>query len=266
MISQVPGTKYQVPLLVLGLLVGVTGCQDTFYPLKNRITPGLDPFVVFAAEGQAGSRELWAAHTGGGRAYQLSYTLGDESAPALSPTGGVLAFLRSTGRADSAGRRIWFMNLSTGAERDLPVFPDSSIPSRLAFSSDGATLYARTPSGLWALPTPPSAYAPEHLSGADSLAADSALTVFIGDPPFARIAPCEERLGWICAFPPGKAEAPLQEGGVDPVRWGPDSVGYLVGDRLVVRSGGAGRSREVMWTGVPPHPESPTYAPAAPLP
>ena len=252
----------QVSFVALGLLLA--GCQDTFYPLKNRITPGLDPFVVFAAEGQGGARELWAAHTGGGTVYQLTYTLGDESAPALAPTGGVLAFIRSTARGDSAGRRIWFMNLVTGAERDLPSLPDASIPSRLAFSADGARLYARTPTGLWGIDAPPLPSAPRRLAGADSLAADSALTVYLGDPPFARIAACVARTGWICAFPPGKEETPLQEGGVEPVRWGPDSVGYLVGGRLIVRSGGAGRSREVMWTRVPPNPESPTYAPATP--
>jgi hypothetical protein len=265
MILRLPRPLSLVPCFALVLLTG-TACQDTFYPLKNRITPGLDPFIVFVAEGQGGARELWAAHTGGGRAYQLTYTLGDESAPALTPTGGVLAFLRSTGPGDSAGRRIWFMNLVTGAERDLPPLPDASIPSRLAFSADGTRLYVRTPTGLWRVDAPPAPAAVGRVTGVDSLAADSALTVYLGDPPFARIGACAVRTGWICAFPPGNEETPLQEGGVDPVRWGPDSVGYLVGDRLVVRSGGAGRSREVMWTGVPPRPATPTYAPAAPRP
>jgi hypothetical protein len=242
------------------------GCRDTFYPLKNRITPGLDPFVVFAAEGQGGTRELWAAHTGGGRVFQLTFTLGDESAPALAPGGGVLAFVRSTSRSDTLGRRIWFMNLVTGAERDMPSLPDSSIPERLAFSADGARLYARTQTGLWSVDAPPAISSPRRLVASDSVVADSVLTVYLGDPPFARIAACAAKAGWICAFPAGKEETPLQEGGVDPVRWGPDSVGYLVGDRLVVRSGGAGRSREVMWTSVPRNPESPTYAAAAPQP
>ncbi|HWA40191.1 MAG TPA: hypothetical protein VG712_01185, partial [Gemmatimonadales bacterium] len=58
-------------------------------------------------------------------------------------------------------------------------------------------------------------------------------------------------------------EAPLQEGGFDPVHWGADSVGDFLGDRLLVRAGGGGRVREVMWARVPPHPRRPTYAPAA---
>jgi hypothetical protein len=70
--------------------------------------------------------------------------------------------------------------------------------------------------------------------------------------------------GSLCAFPPGQEEAPLQEGGVDPVHWGADSVGYFVGDRLLVRAGGGGRVREVKWIRVPLRPRWPTFAPPAP--
>ncbi|MBW8772139.1 MAG: hypothetical protein JF590_02415, partial [Gemmatimonadetes bacterium] len=68
----------------------------------------------------------------------------------------------------------------------------------------------------------------------------------------------------LCAFPPGSAEAPLQEGGFDPVHWGADSIGYFVDDRLLVRSGGGGRVREVTWARMPARPRRPTFAPAAP--
>lgn len=246
------------------LLFGVAACRDTFYPLKNRITPGIDPFVVFVADGQMGAGELWAGQTGGGSVYQVTFTLADEDAPALSPSGGVLAFTRSSTRTDSAGRHIWFMNLVSGNEREVPALPDSSVPVALAFSADGATLYARTTKGLWSISAPPAVPSPVHLAGADSLRADSALTVFIGEPPFARIGPCLTHLATLCAFPPRNAEAPLQEGGFDPVHWGSDSIGYFLGDRLLVRAGEGGRVREVTWARMPPSPRRPTYAPAAP--
>jgi hypothetical protein len=257
----IPGLR--TPHFGLIALVATTACQSTFLPLKNRITPGIDAFVVFVADGQADAGELWAGQASGGSVYQVSYTLSDEDAPALSPTGGVLAYTRAPTRADSAARRVWFMNLVSGNEREMPPLPDGAIPTRLAFSADGTVLYVRTAAGLWSLPAPPSAPAPQRLSGADSARADSALTTYIGEPPFAPIAPCVLAAGSICAFPPGQPEAPLQVGGFDPVHWGADSVGYFVGDRLLVRSGGGGRVREVMWARVPPHPRRPTYAPAA---
>ena len=248
-------------------LVATLGCQDTFLPLKNRITPGTDPFVVFVADGQADAGELWAGQASGGSVYQLTYTLSDEDAPALAPGGGVLAFTRAPRRADSSARRIWFMNLVSGSERELPPLPDGSVPTRLAFSADGGTLYVRTTNGLWSLEAPPAVPSPRRLAGPDSARADSALTTFIGEPAFAVVGPCVANVGKLCVFPPGappsNAEIPLQEGGFDPVHWGADSVGYFVGDRLLVRSGAGGRVREILWARMPAHPRRPTYAPAA---
>jgi len=259
-----PGTR--TSHFALLALVTLAGCRDTFYPLKNRITPGIDPFVVFVADGQMGARELWAGQAGGGSVYQVTYTLADEDAPTLAPSGGVLAFTRGATRADSVGRHIWFMNLVSGNEREIPALPDSAVPLALAFSDDGATLYARTTKGIWSLSAPPSAPAPQRLSGPDSLRADSALTVYLGDPGYARIGPCVQHAQTLCAFPPGLEEAPLQEGGFDPVHWGSDSIGYLVGDRLLVRAGVGGRVRAVTWARMPAGLRRPTYAPAPPPP
>ena len=245
------------------LFVLLPACRDTFYPLKNRVTPGVDAFVVFVAEGQAGAGELWAGQASGGNVHQVTYTLADEDAPALSPSGGVLAFTRAPTISDSTERRVWFMNLVSGNEREIDPFPDGAIPLVLAFSEDGLVLYARTTRGLWALEAPPALPAPRQLAGVDSGRADSALTVFLGDPRFARIGPCLQAVGTLCAFPPGQAETPLQKGGFDPVHWGADSIGYFVGDRLLVRAGGGGRVREVRWARMPKLPRRPTYAPPA---
>lgn len=257
-------TKHEARLFGALLLLGLLGCRDTFYVLKNRITPGIDNFLVFAADGQAGAGELWAGQAGGGAVFQLTYTLSDEDLPSLSPDGGVLAFVRSPTMKDSAQRQVWFMNLVTGDEREVDPLPGGAVPLRLAFSNDGTLLFVGTTKGLYRLNAPPSAPAPQRLSASDSLHADSALTVFLGEPPFAPIAPCVKAVGSICAFPPGAAEAPLQEGGVEPVHWGADSIAYRVGDRLIVRSGAGGPPREVMWRQLPPHPRHFTFAPAAP--
>ncbi|HEU4570064.1 MAG TPA: hypothetical protein VFS07_05775 [Gemmatimonadales bacterium] len=258
-----PRTRPLGPVIAALLVLTTSACRDTFYPLKNRVTPGLDAFVVFVGDGQNGASELFAGQAGGGNVFQVTFTLAEEDAPALSPSGGVLAFTRAPSAADSSGRRIWFMNLVTGAERDVPAFPGGAVPLALAFSADGAVLYARTTAGLWAVDAPPAALVPRKLAGADSVRADSALTTFIGEPPFARIAACEQAVATLCAFVPGRAETPLQAGATDPVHWGADSVAYMVGSSLLVRSGAGGRAREVMWARVPPHPRKPTYAPAA---
>ena len=244
-------------------LAATVGCQSTFLPLKNRITPGTDAFVVFVADGQGDASELWAGQASGGAVYQVTYTLSDEDAPALAPSGGMLAYTRAPTRADSAHRHVWVMNLVSGNERELPPLPEGATPTRLAFSADGATLYVRTTNGLWSLQAPPSAATPQRLTAADSARADSALTTFIGEPPFAVVGPCVTTAGKLCVFPPGQDEAPLQEGGSDPVHWGADSIGYFVGDRLLVRSGAGGRVREILWARMPRHPRLPTYAPAA---
>ena len=249
--------------LALLALSAILGCQSTFLPLKNRITPGVDAFVVFVADGQADAGELWAGQASGGAVYQVTYTLSDEDAPALSPSGGVLAYTRAPSRADSGARRIWFMNLVSGNERELPALPDGAVPTRLAFSADGLTLYVRTTNGLWSTEAPPAVSPPRRLAGSDSARADSALTTFLGEPAFAVVGACVAAADKLCVFPPGQAEAPLQEGGFDAVHWGADSIGYLVGDRLLVRSGGGGRVREVTWARMPSHPRRPTYAPAA---
>ncbi|HET7042385.1 MAG TPA: hypothetical protein VFI13_10210 [Gemmatimonadales bacterium] len=257
-----PRTSHFAPLAILAILA-TTACRDTFYPLKNRITPGLDPFVVFVADGPNGAGDLWAGQAGGGSVYQLTYTLADEDAPALAPNGGVVAFVRAPTKGDSAKRAVWFMNLVSGNEREVELLPGGAVPLALAWSDDGATLYARTTRGLWAIHAPPAPPAPARVSGVDSIVADSALTPWLGEPRFARIGPCLHTPNALCAFPPGADEAPLQEGGVDPFHWGADSIGYLIGDRLVVRPGVGGRSREILWARMPLHPRRPTYAPAA---
>jgi hypothetical protein len=82
-------------------------------------------------------------------------------------------------------------------------------------------------------------------------AAESALAVLLGSPPFGRAVPCANRED-LCVVGDTGAPAVFARGAREPARWGDDSIAYLEGDRLTVRPLGAGRARTVEWSGVPP--------------
>ncbi|HEU4763378.1 MAG TPA: hypothetical protein VFS28_01910 [Gemmatimonadales bacterium] len=239
-------------LLPLAFLA--TACTQHFTPLQNRVAVGKEPYVVFAADGAGGQGDLFAASTSGGSAYQFTYSLADESRPALDPSGVMVAFVRTPNDTDHASRRVWVMNMLNGHEREIDTLAAGAIPERLAWSADGRTIFIAATTGLWAVPAPPADSAPRRLAGPDSAAADSALAVMVGAPPFARIAACHPGADDVCAFSgtgaPSLVDAPARE----PFRWGADSLGYFVGERIVVRPVGPGRTRELQIERVPDRP------------
>lgn len=242
----------------LPLLALLTACTQHFTPLQNRIVVGKESYVVFVADGEGGQGDLFAIDAFGGNAYPFTYSLADESHPALDPTGVLLAFLRSTSDTDRAARKVWVMDLLNGRETDLPL-AHGVVPEQVAWSRDGAVIYVATSAGTWALAAPPGAPAPHRLSGGDSLAADSALTVLVGDPPFARIGPCRPGAEAICAFAGAARPTAVDSPAHHPFRWGSDSLGYFVGEHLVVRPVGPGRPREVRIERAPDHPREATW-------
>jgi hypothetical protein len=140
------------------------------------------------------------------------------------------------------------MNLLTGAERRLEL-PAETRADAIGWSRDGKTIYVSAGRFAYAVPAPPTtdpAYAvpPDRWQ-----LVDTALGVFVGDPPFARVFVCEET---ICAATDTGAPRAIADSGRDPARWGADSVAYLVGDELMVRPLGPGRARRVGWTRPPP--------------
>ena len=209
--------------------------------MRHRIEAGEDPYVVFVADAPDGRGDLWAMPTGGGESVQLTFSLPAESAPALSPDGDVIAFLRARSSTDTVHRRVWLMNLLSGAERELELPEEAAVPTRVAW--DGRSrIVVRTTDGSWLLDAPPASAAPRRVTPAESTRVDSAFAVYAGDPPFARIEPCAADAG-LCVIGASGTPSPLSPDGRDPIAWGADSVGYLEGSELVVRPVGPGLAR-----------------------
>jgi len=210
-------------------------------PMRHRIEAGEDPYVVFVADAPDGRGDLWAMHTGGGESVQLTFSLPAESAPALSPDGDVIAFLRARSSADTVHRRVWLMNLLNGAERELELPEEAAVPTRVAWAGRGR-IVVRTTDGAWLIDAPPAPAEPRRIMPTESPRTDSAFAVYAGDPPFARIEPCAGDAG-ICVIGASGTPSSLSPSGRDPIAWGADSVGYLEGSELVVRPVGPGLAR-----------------------
>ncbi len=232
-------------------------------PLQNRIEVGQESYAVFVADGEGKQGDLYAVRTAGGPVFPITYTLVDESAPALSPDGTTLAFLRVRSSADTAGRSVWVMNLLNGSERELPAL-EVRNPRRIAWSHDGAVLFVGSAEGNYRVPAPPAKPDPTALSAADVTEADSALGVWLGQPAFARAIECAptERSGGgrgLCLLESGGATSELAENGRDPSRWGSDSLGYFVAGDFLIRPLGAGVMRSLGWSPRPAHPRQLAY-------
>jgi hypothetical protein len=243
----------------VGLVAALAACAGSLSPLSNRLAIGEEAYVVFVADVPDGAGELFAAPAAGGAAWQFTFTRLDERLPALSPDGGMVAFVRAPGRGDAGGVAVWVMNLLSGAERRLTEV-EGLVPDRLAWSRDGGTIYVHTAAGVFGVPAPPSRGPAVRLSGDAALGADSALMVLLGDPPIARAAPCRASAG-LCAVSADGGETVLAVDGRDPVRWGADSVAYLAAGGLVVRPLAGGLTRTVRWARGPAAPRQPTYFP-----
>ena len=226
-------------------------------PLQNRVDIGQEAYVVFVADGEGGVGDLHAVRTAGGSIYPLTYTRLEETHPALSPDGLVVAFLRRRATTDSAPTDVVIMNLLNGAERILVNATADRVPTRLGWSRDGLSLYIRTPKGTMQSSVPPARPALSDVAAGDAMA-DSALSVYLGSPAFARVTTCRVVQEGLCVRSADGQEQPLVADARDALRWGADSVGYLVGDALVVRPLGGGTEREVRWVDLPASPRQPT--------
>lgn len=240
--------------------LALAACSGSLSPLSNKLEIGEEPYVVFVGDTPDGAGELFAAPAAGNQAYQFTFTRLDERLPALSPEGGMVAFVRASGTGDTSRVTVWVMNLLNGADRRLTE-PGQVVPDRLAWSADSRTIFLRTATGVFAAAAPPDAESVAPVEGAATGLADSALMVLLGDPPAAQARPCRTQAG-LCALTAGGAETLLAADGTGPVRWGPDSVGYVTGGSLVVRPLGAGRTRPLRWRrGEVAHLREPTFFP-----
>ncbi|HEY8105643.1 MAG TPA: hypothetical protein VIE46_06015 [Gemmatimonadales bacterium] len=223
-------------------------------PLRGRAIVGRDAYVIFVADGPGGYAGLFAVRADGGSVVQITFASVIESAPALSPDGGTVAFLRGRTPRDSLPATLWILNLLSGAERELPL-PGGAPPDRVGWSADGKLLYVRAGSGRYVLHAPPAAAAARPVADAEHAVADSSFVVLLGDPPFGRVVPCDDAL---CVQTDSGAPSRFAEHAHDAVRWGADSVGFFSGEDLIVRPLGPGRPRRVEWSGVPGRPREMT--------
>jgi len=229
---------------IVTLLAIAAGCRGSLSPLSNRLKVGQEPYVVFVADGEDGVGDLFAASTGGGAAFQVTFTRVNEQLPALSPDGTMLAFIRSDAPGNAEGASLVVMNLLNGAERRTPLA--GPAPERLAWSQDGTRIYLRAGDSLQVTAAPPARLALGPVSAAERPTADSLFRVLLGDPPRAEAVPCES--GGICArFADGRT-APITSTGSLPVRWPGDSLLYREGDSWVVRPLAGGKTRGLAWT------------------
>lgn len=236
------------PLLLLSACAGLS-------PLRGRAVVGRDAYAIFVAEGPEGEADLFGVRTDGGPVFQITYTNVLEAAPALSPDGDAVAFLRGATTRDSMPAAVWVLNLLTGAERELPLPVGAPVPERVGWSADGKRIYVRAGSERYVMHAPPDAAAARALTGPGRAAADSSLWVLLGDPPFGRAVQCGAAL---CVQTDTGAPSPFAENAHDATRWGADSVGFLSGRDLVVRPLGPGRERRVEWGAVPARPREVT--------
>jgi hypothetical protein len=257
--SRSPLTLFLVPLtfFLFPLTLFVAGC-GTLPPLRGKIEVGRDAYAVFVG-GSGMSGDLYAVRADGGPAFPITYTPVAELAPALSPNGTDLAFLRSQSLRDSTPATVWVMNLLNGSERELELPKGAAAPERVGWSVDGKTVVVRAGRGLYEFDAPPAKSEARPVAPAESAVAESSLAVLLGNPVFARVVTCK-RATDLCLMTRRGAPGILAQAARDPVRWGTDSVAFLVGDNLLqIRPLAKGRPRALNWSNVPARPRQLTF-------
>lgn len=236
-----------------GLTLLAAGCGIT--PITNKIEPGRDPFLVVVGEGPDGATDLFAAQTGGGPFFRLTFSRPAEWAPRISPAGTAVAFMRARRASDSTDAQLVIYNLVTGRERHGAA-PASAGPIRqLGWNPAGDTLFAGADRPL-VTAADPIELAP--VPAALAQRADSALTELLGAPPLGWITRCGPEA---CVVARSGDTTRLGADVVEAIRWGPDSLALLRATGLEIRALAGGRPRFPSWTGMPAGLRSPTYHP-----
>ena len=244
--------------LVLGPLTFFSFSCGTLPPLRGKIDVGKEAFAVFVG-GSGVSGDLYAVRADGGPAFPITYTPVAELAPAQAPNGTDLAFLRSQSLRDSTPATVWVMNLLNGSERELELPKAAGAPRQVGWSEKGRVVIVRTGEGLYRVDAPPAKPEVSPVPPADSAVAESSLAVLLGDPVFARVVLCK-RTTDLCLTTRRGAPGILAQAARDPVRWGTDSVAFLVGDNLLqIRPLAKGRPRALNWSNVPARPRQLTF-------
>jgi hypothetical protein len=227
--------------------------------MRGQAEVGRDAYAVFVG-GSGLSSDLYAVRDDGGPAIPLTYTPVAELDPAVSPNGGMVAFLRARSLSDSTPATVWVLNLLSGADRELELPKGAGAPLQLGWTQDGTSIIVRAERGLYRLSASSSHVASGPVLEAERALAESSLAVLLGDPVFARVVPCQTA-GELCVKADSGAPGFLARGAEQALRWGPDSVALLIGQRLDIRPLGPGRPRRLAWSRLPEHPRQVTFFP-----
>jgi len=246
--------------VAIALLLSACG----FSPLTHRLEVGQEPIVIFVAEGIDRHTDLFAVAAGGGAVAQVTFTPLVERHPRLSPSGDVVAFLRSRDTLPGTHANVILMNLLTGAEAAIALPQAAGEPVGLAWNDSATAVFVRTTSGVWRAPAPPLTGAATPIAAGDSAVADSALDTWLGSPRFARAINCAG--SGLCIVGSRGDTTPLAPQGISVIPWGSDSVGWFEKGTIVVRPLGPGRSRRVLWTEAPENPREGSYSAGARTP
>jgi hypothetical protein len=252
---------FRLPLLFTLFLSA--GCEATLPPLRGKAEVGRDAYLVFVG-GSALSSDLYAVLGDGGQAVPLTFTPVAEMSPVLAPNGGAVAFLRARSLRDSTPATVWVLNLLSGADRELRLPKGAGAPWQVGWSKDGEFVIVQTDGGLFRIKSPPNKPEPRPIAPLELAAAESSLSVLLGDPVFARVVPCSTP-GTLCVAT-DSGQGFLARGAQQAVRWGSDSVALLIGKQLEIRPLGPGRPRRLAWSNLPQSPRQLTYFAGKPLP
>jgi len=233
------------PFSLLSVLLPACGGLS---PLRGHAVVGRDAYLLFVGETANGQSDLFGVRADGGPVFQITYTPVVEATPVLSPDGGEVAFLRGATIGDKKPGRVWVLNLLSGAERELQLPRGVAAPNALGWSEAGTSIYVRTDSTVYRLVAPPGSAEPRITTDGERARAESSLAVLVGQPPFGSVVPCGSDL---CVQSEQSAPEPFASNAHDPIRWGPDSVGFVSGPDLIVRPVGPGHPRRVEWSGAP---------------
>ena len=235
-------------LMLAGLLAGCTSVT----PLTNKIQVGQEPFVIGVGEGSDGQTDLYAAPAHGGGFVRLTFTRAEERLPRLDPGGTRLAFVRRPA-ADQPWSLV-VLDLLTNRENTTPVPRAAGDPVALGWSREGGELVLRS-YGPLVSPAPPRSLWLRPVQRDSVEWADSVVTVLLGERPSARLATCPGDTVCVVA----ERDTTRLPGATRPLRWGPDSIGYLIEGEWEIRPLRGGRARRPNWNAAPGNLRDLTY-------
>lgn len=218
---------------------------------------GRDPYAVFVG-GEGPNSDLYAVRPNGGPPVRITFTNVAELAPALSPDGAGLAFLRGTSLTDSTPASVWIMNLLSGGERELVLPKGAGRPIGVGWEPNGKSVIVSAARGLFRFQAPPADPDPRPVPPPERAHAESSLAVLLGAPLFARVMSCESSAD-LCVIGDSGRPGLLARDARDPVRWGGDSVAFFLGDAVEIRPLGPGRPRRLVWSNAPKRPREMTF-------